>query len=134
MKNEYDYAYAILRADEYQGPECPIEYKVTVKKVVLDADAAEREVQRLNALRKEGVRYFSQVTRLEKREVAIVATTSCATWLDASHPGPVQLQYRPVQLQSAPVDQSSLTALPARQAFLAPRQFAGGGDLQPVGG
>ncbi len=64
MRKDYDYVYAIIRADEYQGPDCPIEHKVTVKEIVQDEQEAAQEVARLNGLSKEGVRYFSQATRL----------------------------------------------------------------------
>ena len=73
MKNDYDYVYAIVRVDEYQGPECPLENKVTVKQILWDERVAKQEVERLNGLLKEGVRYFSQVTRLEKASSAIRA-------------------------------------------------------------
>jgi hypothetical protein len=73
MNSEYYYVYVIIRADEYQGPECPVEYKVTAKEVVWDEDTAQREVRRLNSLGKEGVRYFSQVTRLAHPKAAPVA-------------------------------------------------------------
>jgi hypothetical protein len=62
----YQHAFAIIRIDEYSDPETPIEHRITVKKIVLDAEDAEREVERLNRLRagKRG-RYFSQITRIE---------------------------------------------------------------------
>ncbi len=65
MNKEYSYVYAIVRVDEYKGPNCPIERKVIVKEIVHDEDAANREVARLNALQRPNEsRYFSQVTRL----------------------------------------------------------------------
>jgi hypothetical protein len=60
-----DHVFAIVRLDEFVGPETPLERRITVKKVVRGLDAAEREVERLNKLQKEGVRYFWQHTRLE---------------------------------------------------------------------
>lgn len=85
MKKEYDYVYAIIRADEYQGPNCPTEQKVTIKMIVWDEDAARREVDRLNALGKAEVRYFYQVSRLEKAPVAVAAPVAQST------PGPLVL-------------------------------------------
>lgn len=61
-----EYVYAIIRLDEFLGVDAPIERRVTVNKVMRDADEAEREAERLNGLQKDaGVRYFVQVTRLE---------------------------------------------------------------------
>jgi hypothetical protein len=66
-------AYAIIRIDEYQGEDCPIECKIIVKSVVRDEKTATSEVERLNALGKEGVRYFSQATRLLEYDGAVYA-------------------------------------------------------------
>ena len=69
-------AYAIVRRDHFPGhmhdPDassppaiCGGEYSFTVKEVVLNADVAIREVERLNALaRSEETRYFWSGTRL----------------------------------------------------------------------
>lgn len=69
-------AYAIVRRDHTPGPihdpdsssppaVCGGEYIFTVKEVVLDLDAAIREVERLNALAEDkGTRYFWAGTRL----------------------------------------------------------------------
>src|SRR5437016_5662002 len=64
MNKEYEYVYAVIRADEYKGADCPTERRVTVKEIVWDEDEARREVERLNSLGKEGVVYFWTVTRL----------------------------------------------------------------------
>ena len=62
-----DHVYAIIRIDSFLGDDIPLEHKVTVKKIMRDADEAEREVERLNRLQKDGgVRYFAQITRIEK--------------------------------------------------------------------
>jgi hypothetical protein len=63
----YDHVYAIVRVDEFQGPEAAWENKVTVKKVVWSAEVARHEVERLNQLQGgKGSLYFWQATRLEK--------------------------------------------------------------------
>jgi hypothetical protein len=62
----YRHGFAIVRVDDYFGPETPAERRVTVKKIVFDPDEAEREVERLNKLQAaDGSRYFLQVTRVE---------------------------------------------------------------------
>jgi hypothetical protein len=88
MKNEFDYVYAIVRVDEYQGPECPLENKVTVKQILWDERVAQQEVARLNGLLKEGVRYFSQVTRLEKENPAARAIQNSAELASIASPLP----------------------------------------------
>jgi hypothetical protein len=63
-----DHAYAIVRIDDFLGPQSPIENRITVKKIMWDADAADREVERLNGLKNAtGIRYFSQITRVDRR-------------------------------------------------------------------
>ena len=63
----FKHAYAIIRIDEFLDADTPIEHRISVKKVVREADEAEREVERLNDLQRDrGVRYFSQITRLEQ--------------------------------------------------------------------
>jgi hypothetical protein len=62
----FRHAYAIIRIDEFLESSTPEERRITVKKIVFDADEADREVERLNRLQEgKGVRYFSQITRLE---------------------------------------------------------------------
>jgi hypothetical protein len=62
-----DQVYAIVRIDDFLGNDTPIEHRITVKKVMPDAENAEREAERLNRLQKDkGVRYFSQITRMER--------------------------------------------------------------------
>ena len=62
-------AYAIVRYDFYQTDvECPIECKITVKKVVFDLAYAESEVKRLNEINGEHSLYFWQYTRIEDGE------------------------------------------------------------------
>jgi hypothetical protein len=66
-----EHVYAIVRVDEFLGSDIPIERRITVKKVMRDADEAEREVERLNRLQRDaGVRYFAQITRLEQTDQA----------------------------------------------------------------
>jgi hypothetical protein len=61
------HVFAILRIDDFLGPEAPTEHRVTVTKVMRDVDAARREVERLNDLQGgDGVHYHMQVTRLER--------------------------------------------------------------------
>lgn len=60
-----DHAFAIVRVDEFLG-DAPTEQKVTVKLVMWDAEEAQREAARLNALQKDGsAHYFVQTTRIE---------------------------------------------------------------------
>jgi hypothetical protein len=64
---KYSHLFAILRYEADLDPTSPIDLRVTVKKVVTDAEYAAAEVGRLNALNKEkGSYYFSQITRLEE--------------------------------------------------------------------
>ena len=57
--------YAILRADLYLRSTTDLEQIITVKEVVRDLPTARREVDRLNALSKDGdVRYWYVHTRL----------------------------------------------------------------------
>ncbi len=66
---QVQYAYAIVRIDDFLGADVPTERRVTVKRVMRDADAAERECARLNSLQGgNGVHYFTQTTRLESPE------------------------------------------------------------------
>ena len=63
---KYDHIYAIVRYETDEGEDAPIDLRITVKKVVVDPDYAEKEVERLNALNKDkGSYYFCQVTRFE---------------------------------------------------------------------
>ena len=71
MKKEYDHVYAVIRVDEYK--KSPTEHKVTVKEIVRDREVAKREVERLNGLGTEDVRYFWQVTRIERASSAASA-------------------------------------------------------------
>jgi hypothetical protein len=61
------HVYAIVRYDEFQGAETPIENRVTVTRVVYEEETARAEVARLNNLNAEkGCRYFCQTTRLDE--------------------------------------------------------------------
>jgi hypothetical protein len=63
----YDHVFAILRVDAFQDPDVPVNEKVSVTKIVRDAETARREVDRLNGLQQsEDVYYFFQVTRMER--------------------------------------------------------------------
>jgi len=58
-------AYAVVRIDDFHGPETPLEHKITVKEILSKLEAAKSEVERLNQLNQEkGCRYFWQPTRL----------------------------------------------------------------------
>jgi hypothetical protein len=60
------HVYAVLRLDEFQGLEVPLDHKVTVKKIVWSEAVARAEVERLNQLQAgKGCLYFYQVTRLD---------------------------------------------------------------------
>jgi hypothetical protein len=63
---KYQHVYAIVRFETDADEEAPIDFRITVKKVVADPHYADREVKRLNDLNKDkGAYYFSQVTRFE---------------------------------------------------------------------
>ena len=66
----FDHVYAIIRLDDFLGPDVPAMNKITIKKVMRCAEAAEAEAKRLNDLRhgRPGVHYFVQITRLEREE------------------------------------------------------------------
>lgn len=62
---KYPHLFAILRYDN-QDPACPIDQRITVKKIVTTAEYAESEVIRLNQLNADkGAFYFYQITRLD---------------------------------------------------------------------
>jgi hypothetical protein len=64
---KYPQVYAIVRIDDYGGPNIELRHLIAVKKVVWTQDVAEREVKRLNRLNApKGCLYFWQVTRLEQ--------------------------------------------------------------------
>lgn len=57
-------AYAVVRYDHYLGDDASSEAKVTIKEVLPTREEAEREVDRLNALKAgRGSTYFWQYTR-----------------------------------------------------------------------
>ena len=58
--------YAIIRFDDFLGPDAKPESKSTVKEIVRSRSLADAEVTRLNNLRKNStsVRYWHQMTRL----------------------------------------------------------------------
>lgn len=57
--------WVVLRADLYLDAETPLEVRVTAKEVVRSQDLAEREVERLNALRNDSsIRYWCQQSRV----------------------------------------------------------------------
>ncbi len=66
MKRDYSHVYAIIRVDEFQGPDCPVNDKVAVKEIVWTEAEADQEVDRLNSLpsKPKETYYYSQVTRL----------------------------------------------------------------------
>ena len=63
--------FAVLRVDEFLGPDAPIESRVAVNQVVESQEFAEREVERLTRLNgHKGCRYFWQATRWVERPEA----------------------------------------------------------------
>lgn len=74
----HEHVYAIVRYESTLETSAPIEFRVTVKKIVRDPKYAEAEVRRLNELnRDKGCVYFAQITRLENVPVK-----------NAAEPGP----------------------------------------------
>jgi hypothetical protein len=70
--NKYQHLFAILRYETDTDEKVPIDLRVTVKKVVVDAHYAQSEVKRLNELNKDkGSYYFCQVTRFEDAPVEV---------------------------------------------------------------
>jgi hypothetical protein len=58
----------VLRFDKYLYEHAPFESCVTVKEIVTTAEEAEREVERLNALVRDGSKTYSwQATRMSLR-------------------------------------------------------------------
>jgi hypothetical protein len=63
---KYEHVYAIVRWATDAPDDSPLDFRITVKKVVTDPGYAEREVQRLNGLNSDkGSYYFFQLTRFE---------------------------------------------------------------------
>jgi hypothetical protein len=68
---KYGHLYAIVRYESDASPNTPIDFRVTIKKVVEDAAYAQQEVERLNQLNKgKGCCYFFQATRFESHPVS----------------------------------------------------------------
>lgn len=65
-KAQKEQAFAIVRLDDFQGPDVDLRNRVSVKRIVWDQAEAEAEVERLSGLT-EGVRYFWQATRVDPR-------------------------------------------------------------------
>jgi hypothetical protein len=64
--NKYLHMYAISRYETDADDKAPIDFRITVKKVVVNPHYAESEVKRLNELNKDkGAYYFCQITRFE---------------------------------------------------------------------
>ena len=62
----YAHVFAIVRVDDL-FEDSPLENRITITKVLLSEDAAEREVKRLNKLNKDkGAVYFWRVGRMER--------------------------------------------------------------------
>jgi len=65
---KYDHVFTIIRIDDFQGSEVPIESKIAVQKILWSEEEAETETVRLNNLNSDkGCRYFWQIARLERR-------------------------------------------------------------------
>lgn len=77
---KYDHVFAIIRIDMFHSDDVPLQDVITVKKVVWTAEAAEAEVNRLNAL-KNGRKsmYFWELTRLERKAGTQSAAPSSST-------------------------------------------------------
>jgi hypothetical protein len=83
---KYQHIYAIIRYETDADPNAPIDFRVTVKKVVIDPHYAEEEVKRLNDLNKDkGAYYFCQVTRLEDAPIEM-QTVSPMQWTVSEKP------------------------------------------------
>jgi urease accessory protein UreE len=62
---KFNHVFAIIRLDTFQEG-ASVEEKMTIPKVVLTQETAEKEVERLNELNgSKGAFYFWQMTRLE---------------------------------------------------------------------
>ncbi len=84
--SRFDHVYAILRFETDAGEEVPVDLRVTVKKIVLDANEAAAEVKRLNELNQgKGSYFFSQVTRIEKGVLETVPLSSAMPPVQESH-------------------------------------------------
>jgi hypothetical protein len=69
---KYQHTYAIIRYETDADEKVPIDFRITVKKVVVDPHYAEMEVKRLNDLNKDKGSYcFYQVTRFEDAPVEV---------------------------------------------------------------
>ena len=69
---KHQHIYAIIRYETDADSNAPIDLRITVKKVVVDAHYAEEEVKRLNDLNQDkGSYYFYQVTRFEDVPVEV---------------------------------------------------------------
>lgn len=65
VRRKFSPAYAIVRIDDFHGPNTIPEDKIMVKEIVFSEEEAEAEVTRLRALNgAKGCRYFWQYTRL----------------------------------------------------------------------
>src|SRR5262245_59924357 len=80
QNKRYDHVFVIIRVDTFHRAETPWAEMVSVNRVMWDAEAADKEVERLNALNAgKGSSYFAQVARLERKvEVAEAAVTTTA--------------------------------------------------------
>ncbi len=69
---KYTHVYAIIRCETDADEKAPIDFRITVKKVVVDPQFAESEVKRLNELNKDKGSYYScQLTRFEDAPVEV---------------------------------------------------------------
>lgn len=70
------HVFAIIRLDAGSA-ESSLEDRITIKKIVLDGETADREVSRLNELnRDKHCRYFHRVTRLDAAMIEAKALPS----------------------------------------------------------
>lgn len=72
--------YAIVRVETDTDPDMAWENRVTIVRVVADAEFADAEVERLNALNgHKGCLYFKQLTRFENPPVEVASTVPADT-------------------------------------------------------
>jgi len=72
---DFDHVFAIIRIDDFQPLETLLAEKVAVTKILWDEEAAKREVDRLNGLKKG--KYLLQATRID-RQAAVAEKAAIA--------------------------------------------------------
>lgn len=65
---KYPHVFTVIRLDDLDSPDAPLEDRFYVKKVMLTEQAAEQEAARLNALNSDkNCRYFVHIAQLDER-------------------------------------------------------------------